>query len=331
MSVLIVIPCLNEAALIGQLLDQLLSKTTVNLIAVTDGGSKDGTLDVVAQHISKTDRVYLVDNPAKIQSAGVNKAVKLHGGTCDWLLRIDAHCLYPDNYVETLLQSAQENNADCVVVPMLTIGKHGFQKAVATAQNSVLGTGGSAHRQGGKGQFVDHGHHALMRLDLFQKAGGYCEAMPCNEDAELDFRLSQLGAKIWLEPQAEIQYFPRGTVSGLWRQYFKYGVGRACNLRRHKMRPHLRQVLPLVVTLAALILPLVTLHPIFAVPFLAWLSLCLCFGLLVGGRNGGGWNLLSGLAAATMHLSWGLGFLFDFVRRPKGVKARYGLLGTSRE
>ena len=326
MSVLIVIPCLNEIAHIDRLLTQLVSKSKVSLIAVADGGSTDGTLDAVARHASNTDRVCLVKNPKRIQSGGVNTAVKLHGSSFDWLLRVDAHCLYPDTYVESLMDSARQNDADCVVVPMLTVGKKGFQKAIATAQNSVLGSGGSAHRQGGDGQFVDHGHHALMRMDLFRKAGGYCEAMPCNEDAELDYRLTQLGAKIWLEPKATIQYFPRETASGLWRQYFKYGVGRACNLRRHRMRPHLRQILPLAVPVSVLILPLAVMHPIFSVPFFIWLTLCLGIGLLIGVRKRGGWALLSGVAAAIMHLSWGFGFLFDFVRRPRGVKARYGIL-----
>jgi len=74
----------------------------------------------------------------------------------------DAHCLYPDNYAAKVLDALEKNKADCVVVPMLTIGRTRFQYAVAAAQNSVLGTGGSAHRHLGDGCFVEHGGYAMQ-------------------------------------------------------------------------------------------------------------------------------------------------------------------------
>jgi len=326
MSVLVVIPCLNEADHMGALLDQLLSDATNTLIIVADGGSTDGSQEIVMARASQTSRVELLANPDRIQSVGINRAVSAYGGGFEWLLRVDAHCLYPDNYAQTLLSAARENQADCVVVPMVTVGKVGFQHAVAAAQNRVLGTGGSAHRHLGEGTFVDHGHHALMRLSRFVEVRGYCELMPCNEDAELDHRLGQAGARIWLEPAGALTYFPRRTPRALWRQYFKYGVGRARNLRRHRMRPHLRQILPLTVPAALGLALLAPIHFIFAVPLVAWAILCLALGAFIGLRQGGGWRLLSGFAAAIMHMSWGLGFIWEMIRHPGGTKAAYGVI-----
>jgi len=201
-SLLAIIPCLNEAEHLEALLTNLLEDTAIDMLVVADGGSVDDSKAIVGAFSQRDNRVKLIDNPAKIQSAGVNAAVAAFGQGHDWLLRVDAHCVYPRDYARTLLTSAQKNGADAVVVPMHTKGVAGFQLAAAAAQNSVLGTGGSAHRAGGEGQFIDHGHHALMHMDLFRKVGGYCEAMPCNEDAELDHRLGQVGGKIWLEPLA---------------------------------------------------------------------------------------------------------------------------------
>ena len=328
MNVLVVIPCLNEEAHIEALLKQLLEDLVVGLIVVADGGSTDGTLGILDSYADKTDRIHIIHNPAKIQSAGINQAVAEFGNGYDVLLRVDAHCLYPDNYAAKVLDALEKNKADCVVVPMLTIGRTRFQYAVAAAQNSVLGTGGSAHRHLGDGCFVEHGHHALMKLSLFRQVGGYCEAMPCNEDAELDFRLVAKGAKIWLEPKAAIEYFPRSTPKALWRQYFRYGVGRACNIRRNRMRPRLRQVLPLAVPLAVIVIPLTYFHWIFALPSLAWFVLCLGLGAVIGFKSGHKWGVLAGVAAAIMHLAWGLGFFWEFISRPSSVKPKYGLLET---
>lgn len=325
MSVLVVIPCLNEANHIGQIIDQLDRDKYVDLIVVADGGSTDGTLNIVKHQLSKSKKLRLLHNNQKIQSAGVNLAVANYGTNIEWLLRVDAHCLYPEDYTKILLNSALESKADSVVVPMITIAENGFQIAVATAQNSVIGTGGSSHRSISSGKFVDHGHHALIKLKLFRNAGGYCEAMPCNEDAELDFRMTKLGGKIWLEPNAAIQYFPRSTPHSLWKQYYKYGIGRASNLQRHKMRPKLRQLLPIFVPLSVALIVLFPLHWLFASPFLFWFSLCMLAGILIGSKVDSRWALLSGFAAAIMHLSWGLGFLRQFIGQPAGVKSQYGL------
>lgn len=325
MNVLTVIPCLNEAKNLDALLTQLLADPTIDLLVVADGGSDDGSQGIVERFVGADPRVRLLNNPARIQSAGVNLAVQTYGAGYKWLLRVDAHCRYPDGYASTLLAAANRHDATAVVVPMITRASAGFGRAAAAAQNSILGTGGSAHRHVGKGAFVEHGHHALMRLDEFRRAGGYCEAMACNEDAELDHRQTSLGGRIWLEPSATIVYFPRSTARGLWRQYFKYGVGRARNLRRHRMRPRLRQMVPLAVPLAIVLAVAFPLHWIFAMPVCAWATLSLGLGLVVGARAGGGWAYAAGAAAAIMHLAWASGFIIEMIAHPKGVAPRYGL------
>lgn len=324
MSVLAVIPCLNEASHLRALIEQMLSDDAIDLLVVADAGSDDGSREIVLEHMTRSKRLRLLDNPARIQSAGINRAVALFGDGYEWLLRIDAHCVYPDCYAHKLLEAAERKNATAVVVPMLTIGRERFQIAAAAAQNSVLGNGGSAHRHGSTGEFVDHGHHALMRMDLFKAIGGYCEAMPWNEDAELDYRQTARGGRIWLEPSATITYFPRSTPRALWRQYFRYGIGRARNMRRHRMRPRLRQMAPLAVPLAIAALPLSLVHWVFAAPAAAWLAICLFVGLWIGLRAGERWALLAGLAAAIMHLGWSLGFLSEWIGRSKGREPRYG-------
>jgi succinoglycan biosynthesis protein ExoA len=119
MSVLAVIPCLNEVRHLAPLLKQMLDDTVIDQLVVVDGGSTDGSRELVAA-MADGKRLILLDNPDRIQSAGVNRAVSRFGYEHDWLLRIDAHCLYPDGYAARLLLSAQNNQASAVVVPMVT-------------------------------------------------------------------------------------------------------------------------------------------------------------------------------------------------------------------
>jgi succinoglycan biosynthesis protein ExoA len=207
---------------------------------------------------------------------------------------------------------------------MDTIGQAGFQKAVAAAQNSWLGNGGSPHRTVSQGRYVDHGHHALMEISAFQHAGGYCEAMIANEDAELDRRLSDLGYSIYLDPGSTIRYQPRTNIRSLWRQYLVYGQGRSRTIMRHGMKLKLRQALPLLVPAAALLAILTPISFFFSIPIILYWLAAFSAGVLIGGRAGGGWTRLAGLAAIVMHAAWGFGFLMERLRNPSGLPPRHG-------
>lgn len=162
--VLIVIPCLNEAAALPALLRQQLGEAGDHLIVVADGGSTDASRSIIAALAREHPRLVLLDNPARLQSAGINRAVAAHGADARWLVRIDGHCDYPPDYVRSLVAVAESMQATSVVVSMVSRGETCFQIAAAAAQNSRLGTGGSPHRHVGEGAWVDHGHHALMDI-----------------------------------------------------------------------------------------------------------------------------------------------------------------------
>jgi succinoglycan biosynthesis protein ExoA len=194
-SPLIVIPCLDEAAFIGPLLARLLADPNLvdPLVVVADGGSTDGTRAIVEAVAARDPRIRLLPNPHRLQSAGINLAARQYGRGRTWLLRVDAHAGYPEAYASRLIAEARASGATSVVVAMETVGAPGFQRAAAVAQSSRLGTGGSAHRMAGAGGWVEHGHHALFRLDAFLGCGGYDETFSHNEDAELDVRLARAG------------------------------------------------------------------------------------------------------------------------------------------
>ncbi|WP_100259187.1 glycosyltransferase family 2 protein [Qipengyuania seohaensis] len=313
-NILAIVPCLNEARHLPRLLRQLASEPLCSRIVVADGGSTDGSREIVQAMRHLFPKIDLMDNPKLIQSAGVNLAVEKFGANYAFFVRLDAHCRYPHGYIRTLVESAKATKSDSVVVPMLTSGTQGFSKAAAAAQNSRLGNGGAAHRNLGEGGFVDHGHHALMRIAAFEKVGGYDENMPCNEDAELDMRLASIDAAIWLEPKAAIIYFPRESPIALWRQYFRYGRGRAQTAIRHRSPLRIRQLVPLMVPPAILLALLSPLGWIcLALPALGWTSICQLWALNLAARRRDLMMAFSGAAAMIMHTAWSFGFIWEWL------------------
>ncbi|MDB6454795.1 glycosyltransferase family 2 protein [Falsirhodobacter sp. 20TX0035] len=325
-SLLIVIPTLNEAKHIAQVLASVLAFPAARdaRIVVADGGSTDGTPDIVRRIAGTEPRVHLMHNPQRLQSAAVNRAVEEFGADHEWLLRLDAHSAYPADFADVVLHEAQQQGADSVVVSMVAEGEGFWQQAVALAQNSRLGNGGSAHRLDGPGKWVDHGHHALMRMAAFRAAGGYDPGFSHNEDAELDHRLRAAGFRIWLTQRTRLTYFPRRTVASLWRQYQNFGRGRRRNLTKHGMRPATRQAVVAALAPALACAVLAPLNAIFALPLLLWIAGCLAGGVAIALSERHVAGLFAGFFAGIMHLAWSVGYWREWISaRPKQERVRH--------
>src|ERR1700751_1610937 len=134
---LLAVPCLNEAANLPALLDDLLADLADEdaLVVVADGGSTDGSREFVRAYAARDPRVRLMSNPARYQSAGVNRAARLYAAGRRWLVRIDAHADYPRGFVRRLIEDAERTGADSVVVRLVTTGRGLFQRAAAAAMN----------------------------------------------------------------------------------------------------------------------------------------------------------------------------------------------------
>jgi succinoglycan biosynthesis protein ExoA len=323
---LVVIPCVNEAAHLPSLLDGLCADPAAATarIVVADGGSTDGSADIVRERGKADARVTLLPNPQRIQSAGVNLAARTFGAEADLLVRVDAHAGYSADFLTQLVAAQTETGADSVTVAMRAAANTGdcFQRAVAAAQNSLLGAGGSPHRKAGERRWVDHGHHALFKLASFRAAGGYDESFTHNEDAEFDARLARNGGRVLLAADIVIDYFPRSTARGLARQYFMHGRGRARTTVKHRLPLKPRQLAPISIAPAVALALLTPLTAWAAAPTAVWLGACLIYGLWLGLRDRDACAATAGIPAAIMHFAWSLGFLREWLSATRGQPAR---------
>lgn len=314
--ILVVIPCLNEVTYIDELVAEVLQQIegSGSQLIIADGGSTDGTTEKAQQAARRHSNVTYMHNPKRIQSAAINLAVEQYRSVFDFWLRIDAHATYPTGFIAALTHDACRTGASSVVVPMATVGKTRRQKAIAQAQNSRLGNGGSQHRQGDRaqGQYVDHGHHALMNISAFVEVGGYDESFSHNEDAELDVRLRQSGHRIWLTGCTFMIYYPRKDFVSLTRQYFGYGAGRARTTIKHRIWPQQRQILPALLMPLSLLALLAPLSSFFAIPFLLWMCSVFLQGAIIAHSNSDMRSLreISSViyAISIMHMAWSAGF-----------------------
>lgn len=320
-SVLVAIPTLNEEDHIESCLRSLLAgddRLADIRIVVADGGSTDATCEIVGRLQTEFPNVSLINNPKRLQSAAVNTVAEgCSVPETQYLIRCDAHSIYPLGFITQVADALAKTGADSVVVPMDAIGATCFQKANAWIVDTPLGSGGSAHRGGRKSGDVDHGHHAGFRLNRFVALGGYDETFSHNEDAEYDQRVTNAGGRIYMDADIRLTYAPRATIIALARQYYSYGRGRARNIRKHGTRPRLRQMIPVLnlLGLAGAIVGSVVCPWMLAYPAL-YLSVLGIASLLVAVRHGSLCGLLAGVASGTMHTAWAAGFIRQYIFGP---------------
>ncbi|MEQ8179514.1 MAG: glycosyltransferase family 2 protein [Amphiplicatus sp.] len=313
---IVAIPVLNEAAHIKAVIAALSADEAAMARAelwVVDGGSADATERIVRAMMTSNRNLRWIHNPDKIQACAVNLAAlearRLGGVT--FLVRADAHARYPANWISRLIAAAEEMSADSVVVPMKTCGGGAMRDASADLFNSWLGNGGSAHRSGTVRGFVEHGHHALFRLDAFLEAGGYDPRFLANEDAELDVRLVNSGRRIFLENRAAIDYFPRATLKGVFRQFHRNGRYRLCTSLKHGRSLGLRQLAPIALSagVAFSLTGGLFLHPLFAAPAAFYAAVVIIAACAIASRKTPQRIALIAVTAMTAHLAFGFGAL----------------------
>jgi glycosyltransferase involved in cell wall biosynthesis len=309
-------PVRNEAGFIAQNLEQLFAQDYPPErleFLIADGMSDDGTRDIVAGYVAKDPRVQLIDNPGRIVSTGLNRAIAAAKG--DVVLRIDGHCEVAHDFVSQNIQlQAEHPEAWVTGGPIHHEGKNAFGKAVAIAMSHPCGVGLATHRFPGYEGYVEGAQFPAFRKIVFEKAGTFDENLVRNQDDELNFRINQAGGKIFISPRVKYVYFVRGKLSQLWRQYFQYSYWRIPVMRKHKRPTTPRQVVPALFFLAVLVLLGLGLY--LHLPWLAfglpavYVTVLLLAGIAAMPKAGFLVGLLLPIALGCMHLAYACGMYY---------------------
>lgn len=316
--VTILIPVRNEELAISACLTSLLGQDypyECMEILVIDGESTDTTLAQVYQLANSDPRIVIKANPHIIQAAALNLGIRCARGSI--IVRADAHATYGPAYISTCVDHLESGRAENVGGVQRAVGDTPLTSAIASAMNSILGSGNARYRTGTEQQYTDTVWLGAWRRSTLEGIGGFNEQLTANEDYELNWRLRAMHGRILLDPALPCSYFPRKSFIGLCRQYFRYGTGKSQMLRMYPNSVQPRQMVApmLVLGLACT----VCLIPFSYLPFLlvagGYLACILIGGSLIS--RVGRWRQFLYLPTvfAAMHLSWGTGFLTGIIRQ----------------
>ncbi len=223
----IIIPCRNEVDYIGKVIEDILSQDYPNdkmEILIIDGESDDNTQSVIEEKSKHYPNVIALNNARKIVPTALNIGIKAAKG--EIIVRIDAHCEYPKNYVSYLVKNLIDLKADNVGVAMIAHprNKSLTAKAISEAISSPFGIGDSLHRIGiTKPTQIDSVPFGCYKKEVFERIGLFDEELIRNQDDEFNARLRKNGGKIYLLPDIEIKYMARDTIPKISKMFYYYG------------------------------------------------------------------------------------------------------------
>ncbi|TCN44244.1 cellulose synthase/poly-beta-1,6-N-acetylglucosamine synthase-like glycosyltransferase [Kribbella orskensis] len=321
----VVMPVLNEERhleeAVGRVLDQEYPGELEVVLAI--GPSKDRTQEIADRLAEADKRITIVANPSGKTPSGLNTGIA--HARHDIVVRVDGHGVLTQGYITRAVEVLHESGADNVGGVMAAEGRTPIEMAVACAYRSRLGLGASTFHQGGKAGPADTVYLGVFRRAALERVGGFDETMHRAQDWELNYRIRKTGGLIWFSPDLSVTYRPRSSLQDVAKQFFHTGQWRREVIRRHPETANKRYLAPPV---AVILLALGTILGIIGlatgiswldIGFLAPLGYALL--LLVGSAMEGRylpWKALFWLplVCATMHVSWGLGFLIGLQERP---------------
>ena len=253
----------NEAKTISSLLDSLAAQTCVPAeIVIVDGGSTDGTLEILSAYTSRLP-LKIISQPGANISQGRNAAIQ--AATGDIICSTDAGVRLDTNWVEELVKPFGERDSSSfsvhpssfeVVSGFFLPNPHGaFETALAATTLPALA-------DIRPDQFQPSSRSIAFRKAAWETVHGYPEWLDYCEDLVFDFALRDAGFRFAFAPRAIAHFRPRENLRTFFKQYYRYarGDGKA-NLffKRHLIRYATYFVgLPILIWLS-LVAPLVSL------------------------------------------------------------------------
>lgn len=310
-AVSVVMPVRDEArhlsASVRSVLDQDYTGDIEVVMAVAP--SSDGTEALVEQLLSADTRLRAVPNPSGATPSALNAAIA--AARHDIVVRLDGHAHLPPDYVRIAVETLQVTGADNVGGMMAAEGVTAFEQAVARAMTSRLGVGNAAFHTGGDAGPADTVYLGVFRRPALVGAGGYDDDYLRAQDWELNYRIRSAGGLVWFTPRLRVSYRPRRNLKTLADQYYNYGRWRRALVRRHGDTVSVRYLAPpaaVIGVLGGAVLGVLGVRAAWVAP--GAYAAALVVGSALTGRGLSPAALVRlPLVYATMHGSWGVGFL----------------------
>ncbi len=225
-------------------------------IWILDGGSTDGTIDIVKRLIDESateggPQITLLNNPFKYVPHARNMALEYLDSNVEFILEMIGHAWVPPDHLEVRMSrfhtietelgtrlgglGARVRESD---LPISKVGRW-----IEAALTSPLGGSGQFARFSKEGP-TKIPPFTLYRRDAIESVGGWNEEFITTQDSEINHRLIANGWPLWRTPETFVRMAKRTTVKQWWRMGHRYGFWRMKHVIGAKSRMRIGEFLP---------------------------------------------------------------------------------------
>jgi len=222
----IIVPIRNEEVIIEEVLhslkEQSLPATIEIEIILIDGLSDDRTLDIINE-FKKANldiNIKILTNKKKHIPNALNIGLQESSGF--YVCRIDAHTIYPRDYIKNCYETITKTNADNVGGYIITKKFNNSLEAnvVQSVVTHKFGVGNSGFRVGREDGLVDTVPFGFFKRNIFDKVGMFNEKLIRAQDYEMNRRIVNEGGKIWFSNKIYCTYYNQKSFKAFLRKQF---------------------------------------------------------------------------------------------------------------
>lgn len=313
----IVMPMSNEEDFIAKCLDSIMANdypVDRYEVLIVDGMSNDDSRKIVGDYSKKYQNIRLLDNPKRIRVTANNIGIKAAKG--EIILSMDAHVLYARDYIRQCVDLLETTGAANVGGLQKAAGYNHITKVIALATSTPFGIGDAEFRYLEKEKWVDTVYLGAWYKKTLEEVGYFNENWIRNGDYELNYRIRKAGGRILLSPKIKCDYFVRGSLSKLAKQYLLYGTWRVKTIKTHPDSIRWRHLLP----------PLLILWLIFSsvllalgskfwwIPIGSYLLYTILTSIGISIKKGLKYFPLLNPTLWILHIYWGIGFFIGILK-----------------
>lgn len=317
-------PILNEERHLSEAVTAILAQQVDAPMEVilALGPSSDDTDRIAGELAEHDSRVRLVRNPSGRTPDALNAAIAV--SQYPIVARVDGHGILSEGYLAGAREVLSRTGAANVGGIMDAVGTTEFERAVEIAMKSRIGVGGARFKLGGAQGPAETVYLGVFDREWLQRVGGYDSRFTRAQDWEMNYRIREAGGTVWFTPELKVTYRPRGTLRALASQYRQYGTWRRVVARRHKGSINARYLAPPTALLGVTVGAVGGLvwKPLWILPA-GYATAITIGGLAISRGAPAGVRVRVPLVLATMHMSWGWGFLTSRIRIPTEVQRTF--------
>ena len=254
-----VIPTWQESEHIERCLRSLMEQTYpshLHQILVLDGGSTDGTIEIVERLVAESEStggpsITLIDNPFRFVPHARNIALDVLGSEVEYILEMIGHAWVPPDHLEVRLNRFQSIETE-IGTRLGGLGARVLESDLPLNQVESWIEAALVCPLGGSGQFARFSKEGptkippftLYRREAIESVGGWNEDFITTQDSEINLRIIQNGWPLWRTSATHVRMAKRKSVKQWWKMGYRYGFWRMKHVIDAKSRMRIGEFLP---------------------------------------------------------------------------------------